>query len=145
MEDTNSRSCTVDDLRLNADMRVDAAGKPLPADMTALAADPAEYFEPDNTGGMGAFWWCANQSCPQIDVMYYSFSNAVAHVYGFPLMYEDASGAKWYAGVPHRGRVGDVERRIVQAHLAEVNAMLAAAGLRQIDPTNAKHAARYGL
>ncbi len=50
-----------------------------------------------------------------------------------------------HAGTPHRGKVTAEEAEIVRTHLDEVNERLAAAGLRQIDPTNPEHVARYGL
>ncbi len=50
-----------------------------------------------------------------------------------------------HAGTPHRGKVAAAEAKIVRDHIAEVNERLAAADLRQIEPTNPKHAARYGF
>jgi hypothetical protein len=50
-----------------------------------------------------------------------------------------------YAGTPHRGKITDEEARLVREHLDEVNKRLADAGLRQIDPTDPEHAARYGF
>jgi hypothetical protein len=50
-----------------------------------------------------------------------------------------------HAGEPHRGRITEAEKEYVRANLAEVNARLAAKGLRTIDPANREHAERYGL
>ncbi|MBP0455623.1 MULTISPECIES: hypothetical protein [unclassified Kitasatospora] len=50
-----------------------------------------------------------------------------------------------HAGKPHKGRITDAERRLVQQHLDEINERLAAAGIRTIDLSNAEHVARYGL
>lgn len=49
-----------------------------------------------------------------------------------------------HAGKPHRGRVTEEEAAIVRERLDEVNKRLADAGLRQIDPNDPEHAARYG-
>lgn len=54
-------------------------------------------------------------------------------------------GDPQYAGMPHKGKIGDDEKRIVQQNLEEVNARLTAQGVRTIDPTNPEHADRYGL
>jgi hypothetical protein len=50
-----------------------------------------------------------------------------------------------HAGKPHRGRVTEEEARLVRDHLDEINKRLADEGLRQIDPTDPEHAARYGF
>lgn len=50
-----------------------------------------------------------------------------------------------HAGRPHRGRVTDEEATLVRERLDEVNKRLADAGLRQIDPADPEHAARYGF
>ncbi|MDM4722844.1 hypothetical protein QTQ03_25785 [Micromonospora sp. WMMA1363] len=50
-----------------------------------------------------------------------------------------------HAGRPHRGRVTEDEARLVRERLDEVNKRLADAGIRQIDPTDAEHATRYGF
>lgn len=50
-----------------------------------------------------------------------------------------------HAGKPHRGRVTDQEATLVRERLDEVNKRLADAGLRQIDPADPEHAARYGF
>jgi hypothetical protein len=50
-----------------------------------------------------------------------------------------------HAGEPHRGRITDNEKRIVQEHLDLVNERLERDGHRRIDPANPKVAERYGL
>lgn len=50
-----------------------------------------------------------------------------------------------HAGKPHRGRVTDEEAALVRENLDEVNKRLADEGLRQIDPADPEHAARYGF
>ncbi|TCB95631.1 hypothetical protein E0H26_19425 [Micromonospora zingiberis] len=50
-----------------------------------------------------------------------------------------------HAGKPHRGRVTEEEALLVREQLDEVNKRLADAGLRQIDPADPEHAARYGF
>jgi hypothetical protein len=50
-----------------------------------------------------------------------------------------------HAGEPHKGWVSEAEKAYVREHLADVNARLAAKGLRQIDPTDPQLAKRYGL
>jgi hypothetical protein len=50
-----------------------------------------------------------------------------------------------HAGKPHRGRVTDEEAQLVRDNLDEVNKRLADEGLRQIDPADPEHAARYGF
>ncbi len=54
-------------------------------------------------------------------------------------------GTVEHAGKPHRGRVTDEEATLVRERLDEVNKRLADAGLRQIDPADPEHAARYGF
>lgn len=49
------------------------------------------------------------------------------------------------AGFRHKGRTSPEEAQIVREKLAEVNAYLAAAGERPIDPANPEHARRYGF
>jgi hypothetical protein len=49
-----------------------------------------------------------------------------------------------YAGTPHRGRVSPEEAAYVRANLDAVNARLAAAGMRTIEP-GTELAARFGL
>ncbi|MGC4896340.1 hypothetical protein [Micromonospora sp. DT31] len=54
-------------------------------------------------------------------------------------------GTVEHAGRPHRGRVTEEEARLVREHLDEVNKRLADAGIRQVDPADPEHAARYGF
>ncbi|MFF5171409.1 hypothetical protein ACFY3U_02080 [Micromonospora sp. NPDC000089] len=50
-----------------------------------------------------------------------------------------------HAGRPHRGRVTEQEAQLVRDRLDEVNKRLADAGVRQVDPADPEHAARYGF
>jgi len=50
-----------------------------------------------------------------------------------------------HAGEPHRGRITDAEKQLVREHLDEINARLAAEGLRTIDPNDPTMRERYGL
>lgn len=50
-----------------------------------------------------------------------------------------------HAGKPHRGKTTEEEARLVRDHLDEVNKRLADEGIRQIDPADPEHAARYGF
>lgn len=50
-----------------------------------------------------------------------------------------------YAGRPHRGKTTDEEKQMVQDNLETINANLKAAGIRQIELSNADHVERYGL
>ena len=50
-----------------------------------------------------------------------------------------------FAGFPHRGTTSDEEARLVRENLDQVNANLAAAGKRLIDPQHPDHAKRYGF
>jgi hypothetical protein len=50
-----------------------------------------------------------------------------------------------HAGRPHRGKTTDEEGQLVREHLEEINKRLADEGLRQIDPADPDHAARYGF
>ncbi|MFG3229298.1 hypothetical protein ACGF07_31570 [Kitasatospora sp. NPDC048194] len=50
-----------------------------------------------------------------------------------------------HAGRPHKGRITDAEKQLVQQHLDEINERLTAEGVRTIDLSNAEHVARYGL
>ncbi len=50
-----------------------------------------------------------------------------------------------HAGEPHRGRVSPEEAKIVQENFDEVNKRLSEAGMRMIDPADAKMKERYGL
>ncbi|MEE6258735.1 hypothetical protein [Plantactinospora sonchi] len=54
-------------------------------------------------------------------------------------------GTLAHAGKPHRGRVTEEEARLVRDHLDEINKRLADEGVRQIDPTDPEHLARYGF
>ena len=54
-------------------------------------------------------------------------------------------GSIEHAGRPHRGRVTEEEARLVRERLDEVNKRLADSGVRQIDPADPEHAARYGF
>ena len=50
-----------------------------------------------------------------------------------------------HAGKPHRGRVTEEEALLVRERLDEVNKRLADGGIRQVDPSDPEHAARYGF
>lgn len=50
-----------------------------------------------------------------------------------------------HAGRPHRGKVTDEEKQLVQEHLDEINGRLAAAGLRTISLSDPDHVDRYDL
>jgi len=50
-----------------------------------------------------------------------------------------------HAGAPHRGKVTEAEARLVRANLDTVNARLAAAGQRTIDPADPTTRDRYGF
>lgn len=50
-----------------------------------------------------------------------------------------------HAGKPHRGRTTEEEAQLVREHLDEINKRLADEGIRQIDPADPEHAARYGF
>lgn len=50
-----------------------------------------------------------------------------------------------HAGEPHRGRITDAEKRIVQENLEQVNERLRRDDYRTIDPSDPKVAERYGL
>lgn len=50
-----------------------------------------------------------------------------------------------HAGKPHRGKITDGEALLVREHLDEINKRLADEGMRQIDPTDPEHIARYGF
>jgi len=50
-----------------------------------------------------------------------------------------------HAGAPHRGKVPEAEARLVRANLNTVNARLAAAGQRTIDPADPTTRDRYGF
>ncbi len=50
-----------------------------------------------------------------------------------------------HAGKPHKGKITDTEKQLVQEHLDEINERLAGQGLRTISLTDAEHVERYGL
>src|SRR5689334_21394403 len=50
-----------------------------------------------------------------------------------------------HAGKPHKGKITDTEKQLVQDHLDEINERLAGQGLRTISLTDAEHVERYGL
>jgi hypothetical protein len=50
-----------------------------------------------------------------------------------------------HAGAPHKGKVTEVEARLVRANLDIVNARLAASGQRTIDPADPTTRERYGF
>jgi hypothetical protein len=49
------------------------------------------------------------------------------------------------AGLPHKGKIGDEEARLVRENLDAVNANRVAQGLPPIDPANPTEAKRYGF
>jgi hypothetical protein len=50
-----------------------------------------------------------------------------------------------YAGLPHKGKIGEAEATFVRDNLELVNERRTAAGHAPIDPSNAEHAKRYGF
>ncbi|MFK3983620.1 hypothetical protein ACI2K4_24975 [Micromonospora sp. NPDC050397] len=50
-----------------------------------------------------------------------------------------------HAGKPHRGKTTEEEAQLVRENLDEINKRLADEGVRQIDPADPEHAARYGF
>lgn len=50
-----------------------------------------------------------------------------------------------YAGLPHKGKIGEVEATFVRDNLELVNERRIAAGHQPIDPTKPEHAKRYGF
>jgi hypothetical protein len=50
-----------------------------------------------------------------------------------------------HAGEPHRGRITEIEKRLVRENLDEVNRRLRAKGMREIDPSEDSMRERYGL
>ena len=50
-----------------------------------------------------------------------------------------------HAGKPHKGKTTEAEKRLVRAHLDEINERLAAQNLRTISLTDPEHVERYGL
>ena len=50
-----------------------------------------------------------------------------------------------HAGEPHKGKITDTERQLVQEHFDEVNDRLVSQGLRTISLADPDHVERYGL
>lgn len=50
-----------------------------------------------------------------------------------------------HAGKPHKGKITDTEKQLVQDNLDEINERLTAQGLRTISLTDADHVERYDL
>jgi hypothetical protein len=50
-----------------------------------------------------------------------------------------------FAGLPHKGKIGEREAEFVRSNLALVNERRATAGQSPIDPMNPTHAKRYGF
>jgi hypothetical protein len=50
-----------------------------------------------------------------------------------------------HAGEPHKGKITDTERQLVQEHLDEINDRLVGQGLRTISLADSDHVERYGL
>jgi hypothetical protein len=50
-----------------------------------------------------------------------------------------------HAGEPHKGKITDTERQLVQEHLEEINDRLVNQGLRTISLADPEHVERYGL
>jgi len=50
-----------------------------------------------------------------------------------------------HAGKPHKGKVTDAEKQLVQENFDEINARLAREGIRTINLAEPEHAERYGL
>jgi hypothetical protein len=50
-----------------------------------------------------------------------------------------------HAGEPHKGKITDTERQLVQEHLEEINDRLVNQGLRTISLADPDHVQRYGL
>jgi hypothetical protein len=50
-----------------------------------------------------------------------------------------------HAGKPHKGKVTDTEKQLVQDHFGEINERLARQGLRTISLADPDHVERYGL
>jgi hypothetical protein len=50
-----------------------------------------------------------------------------------------------HAGKPHKGKVTDAEKELVQENFDEINARLAREGMRAISLADAEHVERYGL
>jgi hypothetical protein len=54
-------------------------------------------------------------------------------------------GTVAHAGKPHKGRITDAERQLVQERFDEINARLAGEGIRTISLDDPEHVERYGL
>jgi hypothetical protein len=54
-------------------------------------------------------------------------------------------GTREHAGKPHKGKVTDAEKQLVNDHLDEINERLAGQGLRTISLSDPEHVERYGL
>jgi hypothetical protein len=54
-------------------------------------------------------------------------------------------GSAAHAGKPHKGRITEVEKQLVQERFDEINARLAGEGIRTISLTDPEHVERYGL
>jgi len=50
-----------------------------------------------------------------------------------------------HAGKPHKGKTTDIEKQLVRGHFDQINARLAAQGIRTISLTDPDHVERYGL
>jgi hypothetical protein len=50
-----------------------------------------------------------------------------------------------HAGEPHKGKITDTERQLVQQHFEEINDRLVNQGLRTISLADPDHVERYGL
>jgi hypothetical protein len=50
-----------------------------------------------------------------------------------------------HAGKPHKGKVTDAEKQLVQENFDEINARLAREGMRSISLADPEHVERYGL
>ncbi|HEY6501526.1 MAG TPA: hypothetical protein VIZ20_19000 [Streptosporangiaceae bacterium] len=50
-----------------------------------------------------------------------------------------------HAGEPHKGKITDTEKQLVQEHLDEINDRLVSQGLRTISLADPEHVERYGL
>jgi len=50
-----------------------------------------------------------------------------------------------HAGKPHKGRITDTEKQLVDEHFDEINERLAEQGLRTISLADREHVERYGL
>jgi hypothetical protein len=50
-----------------------------------------------------------------------------------------------HAGQPHKGRITDAEKQLVQGRFDEINARLAGQGIRTISLADPEHVERYGL